>query len=27
LPALKQIRERVQDMLTSNSKSWEAPDA
>jgi hypothetical protein len=27
LPALKQIRERVQDMLTANSKSWEAPDA
>jgi hypothetical protein len=27
LPALKQIRERVQDMLVSNSKSWEAPDA
>jgi hypothetical protein len=27
LPALKQIRERVQDMLISNSKSWEAPDA
>ena len=27
LPALKQIREMVQDMLTANSKSWEAPDA
>lgn len=27
LPALKEIRERVQDMLTANSKSWEAPDA
>jgi hypothetical protein len=27
LPALKQIRERVQDMLTANSKSWAAPDA
>jgi hypothetical protein len=27
LPALKQIREKVQDMLISNSKSWEAPGA
>jgi len=27
LPALKQIRERVQDTLIANSKSWEAPDA
>jgi hypothetical protein len=27
LPALKQIRVRVQDLLISNSKSWEAPDA
>ena len=27
LPALKQIRERVQDTLVAHSKSWEAPDA
>src|SRR5208283_5245305 len=27
LPALKQIRDKVQDMLVANSKSWEAPDA
>ena len=27
LPALKQIREKVQDMLIANSKSWEAPNA
>src|SRR6202140_4383687 len=27
LPALQHIRERVQDMLISNSRSWEAPDA
>lgn len=27
LPALKQIREKVQDMLISNSRSWEAPNA
>src|SRR3984957_3987914 len=27
LPALKQIREKVQDMLIANSKSWETPNA
>jgi hypothetical protein len=27
LPALKQIRDKVQDTLVANSKSWEAPDA
>jgi len=27
LPALKRIREDVQNTLTINSKSWEAPDA
>lgn len=27
LPALKQIRDRVQDTLVANSKSWEAPNA
>ena len=27
LPALKQIREKVQDMLIANSRSWEAPNA
>jgi len=27
LPALKQIRDKVQDTLTANSKSWEAPNA
>jgi len=27
LPALKQIRDRVQDTLIANSKSWEAPNA
>lgn len=27
LPALKQIRDKVQDTLIANSKSWEAPDA
>jgi hypothetical protein len=27
LPALKHIREKVQDMLVSNSKSWESPNA
>jgi hypothetical protein len=27
LPALKQIRDRVQDTLTANSKSWEASGA
>jgi hypothetical protein len=27
LPALKQIRDKVQDTLIANSKSWEAPNA
>jgi hypothetical protein len=27
LPALKQIRDKVQDTLVANSKSWEAPNA
>lgn len=27
LPALKQIRDKVQDTLTANSKSWETPNA
>jgi hypothetical protein len=27
LPALKQIRDKVQDMLIANSKSWQAPNA
>jgi hypothetical protein len=27
LPALKQIRDKVQDALVTNSKSWEAPNA
>jgi hypothetical protein len=27
LPALKQIRDRVQDTLVVNSKSWAAPGA
>jgi hypothetical protein len=27
LPALKQLRDKVQEMLVANSKSWEAPGA
>jgi hypothetical protein len=27
LPALKQIRDKVQDTLVANSKSWAAPGA
>jgi hypothetical protein len=27
LPALKQIRDKVQDTLIANSKSWQTPNA